>query len=70
MSSVKEAKKKMRPFSSISLPAALVREVERVVEELGYWSEKTAFIHEAVMEKLEMYKKELKARRAREGAVT
>jgi Arc/MetJ-type ribon-helix-helix transcriptional regulator len=64
-------KKRERPFySSISLPAALVREVEEVVKELGYWPEKSAFMHEAVREKLEKCKKELEARRARENGVT
>jgi len=53
------------PFSSISFPTPLIREVERVVKELGYWSTKSAFIHEAVVERLGMYKKELEARRAR-----
>ncbi|MGQ9552159.1 MAG: hypothetical protein ACUVUE_07015 [Candidatus Bathycorpusculaceae bacterium] len=67
MSLVEEAEKKgERPYSSISLPAALVREVERVVEELGYWPAKTHFIHEAVLEKVERYRKELEARRRAE----
>jgi len=62
MSSVKE--KRERPYySSISLPASLVKEVEKVVEQLGYWPHKTAFMHEAVMEKLERYRRELEARR-------
>jgi len=63
---VKAKENKSRgPFSSISFPTPLVKEVERVVKELGYWSTKSAFIHEAVMERLQTYKKELKARRAR-----
>jgi Arc/MetJ-type ribon-helix-helix transcriptional regulator len=53
-----------RPYLSISLPASLVEEVERVVEGLGYWPNKTAFIREAVMEKLERYRRELEARGA------
>jgi metal-responsive CopG/Arc/MetJ family transcriptional regulator len=68
MSSVKE-EKEQRVFTSISLPASLVREVEKVVEKLGYWPNKTAFMHEAVMKKVEAYKKELEAGMAREGAV-
>jgi metal-responsive CopG/Arc/MetJ family transcriptional regulator len=66
-----QKKKRERPFySSISLPAALVREVEKVVKELGYWPEKSAFMHEAVREKLEKCKKELEAQRSRESDVT
>jgi metal-responsive CopG/Arc/MetJ family transcriptional regulator len=59
----KEEGKARGPFSSISFPTALIKEVERVVKELGYWPTKTAFIREAVMEKLERHRKELKARR-------
>jgi len=66
---VKEAEEKRR-FGSISLPRSLVKEVEKVVDQLGYWPAKTHFVHEAVMEKLERYKKELEDRCAREGAVT
>jgi len=62
-----KAEKKARgPFSSISFPTPLIKEIEKVVEELGYWPTKTAFIREAVMEKLERYKKELEARRREE----
>jgi Arc/MetJ-type ribon-helix-helix transcriptional regulator len=53
-----------RRYLSVSLPASLLEEVERVVGELGYWPNKTAFIREAVMEKLERYRRELEARRA------
>jgi len=66
---VVKAKKKRGFFSSISLPIPLVKEIEKIVEGLGYWPTKTAFIREAVMEKLERYKKELEVRRGRESAV-
>ena len=58
-------KKKRGPFSSISFPTPLIKEVGKVVEELGYWPTKTAFIREAVMEK---HRKELEARSARESS--
>jgi len=58
-----KAEKKRGLFSSISLPTPLINEIERVVRQLGYWPNKTAFIREAVMEKLERYRKELEARR-------
>lgn len=66
MNSVKKKKRERPYYSSISLPASLVKEVEKVVEQLGYWSHKTAFMHEAVMEKLERYKMELKEKREAE----
>lgn len=58
-----KAKKKRGFFSSISFPTALIKEIEKVVNEFGYWPNKTAFIREAVMEKLERYRRELEARR-------
>lgn len=63
-------KKKTRGhFSSISFPTPLVKDVEKVVKELGYWPTKTAFIREAVVEKLGKHSKELEAPRARESVV-
>ena len=43
-------------FSTISLPTSLVDEVERVVDEFGYWPRKTDFVREAVVQKMERYK--------------
>jgi len=66
-----KAKKGRGLFSTISLPTRLVEEVERIVKELGYWPVKTDFVREAVMEKMERYKKELKERgRAEEAEVS
>ena len=63
-------KKKARgPFSSISFPSPLVKDVEKVVKELGYWPTKTAFIREAVVEKLDKHSKELEARRTHESVL-
>jgi Arc/MetJ-type ribon-helix-helix transcriptional regulator len=61
--SVKEKKAGRGLFSSMSLPTPLTKEIERVVDALGYWPNKTAFVREAVMEKMEKHKKELEARR-------
>lgn len=49
-------KKKTRSFCSVSLPAPLVKKIEKVVGKLGYWPTKTAFIREACLEKLDKYK--------------
>ena len=46
-------------FATISLPVRLIREIERIVETLGYWPTKMSFVREAVVEKLERFKKEL-----------
>lgn len=45
--------KAKREFSSVSLPAPLVEKIEEVVNELGYWPTKTAFVREAAVEKLD-----------------
>ena len=63
VNTVVKAEKKRGPFSSISFPTPLVKEIEKVVEEFGYWPTKTAFIREACLEKLERYRKEIEARR-------
>ena len=42
----------------MSLPSSLVDEVEKVVGNLGYWPTKTDFVREAVLEKLERYRRE------------
>ena len=60
-----EEGRRWRRYLSVSLPASLLEEVERVVGELGYWPTKTSFVREAVVEKLERVKRELEARRAK-----
>ena len=47
-----------RLFSSISLPTPLIEKIESLVKNVGYWPNKTAFIREACMEKLEKYGKQ------------
>jgi Arc/MetJ-type ribon-helix-helix transcriptional regulator len=61
-------KAKKRRFSSISFPTPLVKEIENIVEKVGYWPTKTAFIREAVVEKLERHMREPKVSRDRESA--
>ncbi len=53
---VKKTAKRREPFSSISLPKPLVKEIERIIEKFGYWPNKTAFIREACLEKLDKYR--------------
>ena len=50
-------RRKEARFASISLPAPLIEEVERIVKEFGYWPTKTDFVREAVVEKLERLKR-------------
>jgi Arc/MetJ-type ribon-helix-helix transcriptional regulator len=55
---LEKKKERRNRFSTISLPTPLVESVEKVVGELKYWPTKTDFVREAVLEKLERYKKE------------
>ena len=59
-------RRKGAKFATISLPVRLIEEIERIVETFGYWPTKTDFVREAVVEKLELFKKELEERRQRE----
>jgi len=49
-------------FRTVSLPAQLVEQVEKIIQEFRYWPTKTDFIREAVIQMLERYKRELKQR--------
>jgi metal-responsive CopG/Arc/MetJ family transcriptional regulator len=51
-------KKGRRDFLSVSLPAPLIAKIEEVIDELGYWPTKTAFVREASLEKLDKHRKE------------
>jgi metal-responsive CopG/Arc/MetJ family transcriptional regulator len=62
-----EKKSKRAQFTSVSMPKALMDEIERVVKELRYWPTKTAFVHHACLEELERYKKELEERKREEA---
>lgn len=48
--------KRRGDFRSVSLPAALVDEAERIGKELGYWPTKTDFIREAVIKAVANWK--------------
>lgn len=60
MSDRAERKKTRLRYSSISIPISLIREIEKLVRELGYWPTKTAFIREACLEKMEKHRNALR----------
>jgi len=51
-------------YISVSFPKPLLMEVDKVVAELGYWPTRATFIREAIMQKLEKYKKEMEWRKS------
>lgn len=59
----KREETRRQAYRSISIPAPLLEEVEKLVRELGYWPTKTAFIREACLEKMERHRRELKRRK-------
>ncbi len=68
MSKAEKARKGRGQFSTLSLPTPLIKEVETIVETFKYWPRKTDFVREAVVEKLETYKRELEERRRTDDA--
>jgi len=55
-------RRKEARFATISLPVRLIEEIEHIVDIVGYWPTKTDFVREAVVEKLEEFRKELRQR--------
>jgi len=55
-------RRKQARFATISLPVRLIEEIEHIVDTVGYWPTKTDFVREAVVEKLEEFRKELRQR--------
>jgi Arc/MetJ-type ribon-helix-helix transcriptional regulator len=54
-------------FATVSLPTPLIEEIERLIVELRYWPTKTDFIREAVVEKLERFRKKPEEKRKPRG---
>jgi len=40
-------------FSAISIPLPILEEIDRLIEGLGYWPSRSAFVREACLEKIE-----------------
>lgn|GEM_PF-3139120 len=39
-------------YGTVSLPMGIVREIDRLIEELGYWPSRGAFVREACLQKV------------------
>ena len=46
--------------STVSLPIKLIDKVDELIEDLGFWPSRSAFVREAVLEKLKKEKNENK----------
>jgi hypothetical protein len=51
-------------FSAVSTPLLILEAIDRLIEELGYWPSRSAFVREACLEKIERERERL--RRLRE----
>ncbi|MFB0544064.1 MAG: ribbon-helix-helix domain-containing protein [Candidatus Bathyarchaeia archaeon] len=45
--------KKRKDYSSVSLPIKLLEEVNKLIKELGFWPSASAFVREAVVQRIE-----------------
>lgn len=54
------ARKARVRFGAVSLPLKILEEIDRLIEELGYWPSRSAFVREACLEKLEREKERLR----------
>jgi Arc/MetJ-type ribon-helix-helix transcriptional regulator len=43
---------KNRKYSTVSIPTRIAEDIDRLIEELGYWPSKGAFVREACTEKI------------------
>ncbi|MEM1582451.1 MAG: hypothetical protein QXK89_08090 [Candidatus Bathyarchaeia archaeon] len=56
-----EGKKKLSrvKFGVVSIPVGILEEVDRLIEEIGYWPSRSSFVREACIEKIERERKRL-----------
>jgi len=58
---------KKSKYVSISLPTGLSDEIDKLIEELGYWPSRGAFAREACLEKIREEKRRLRELREAQG---
>ena len=47
-------------YGSVSIPKSLLNKIDSMVDELGYWPSRSAFVRDACLQKIEHYKREVK----------
>lgn len=50
-------------YTSVCLSGRLVEEIDRVIEELGFWPSRSTFVREACLEKIKRERQAAKANR-------
>ena len=60
-----------KKYSTVSIPRGIVEAIDRLIEELGFWPSRGAFVREACLEKVrDEQKRLLELRKSREPKKT
>lgn len=51
---------KKTEYVSLSIPLSIAKEVDELIEELGYWPSRSAFAREAILEKIREERRRLR----------
>ncbi|MEM2587864.1 MAG: ribbon-helix-helix protein, CopG family [Thermoproteota archaeon] len=54
------ARKARVRFGAVSIPLKILEEIDELIEELGYWPSRSAFVREACLEKIKREKERLR----------
>lgn len=49
-----------RKYVTVSLPVGIIKAIDALIEELGYWPSRGAFVREACLEKIWVERKKIK----------
>lgn len=56
-----------RKYSTVSIPKGITDAIDELIDDLGYWPSRGAFVREATLEKIREEQKELELRGSREA---
>lgn len=56
----KQERKVRVEFGAVSVPTPILEEIDKLIEELGYWPSRSSFVREACLEKIEAERERLK----------
>lgn len=56
----KQERKVRVEFSAVSVPTPILEEIDKLIEELGYWPSRSSFVREACLEKIDYERERLK----------
>jgi metal-responsive CopG/Arc/MetJ family transcriptional regulator len=56
----KQERKVRVEFGAVSVPIPILEEIDKLIEELGYWPSRSSFVREACLEKIQYERERLK----------